>query len=71
MELSNFIEYGMSGLILGVLVWVIKISQKERKEISKAHHEQVDKIVSVVSGTKEVIAGFKETIRGCVYHNKK
>ncbi len=76
--LTVFAQFGFAGIILAVLIWQLRISSAERRDMHVHHHDHIGKIVSVVDRNseamrdiKEVLASFKEIVRQHTsQHNK-
>lgn len=62
--IESFAQFGLSGLILGVLVYVLYSNSKERRDMAGRHENTVKGVVSVVRENNEVVANNSKVLEG-------
>ncbi len=68
----DFLQFGIAGLILAILVWQLRISAAERRAMRNENQTQVnkfaesfDKNTAAFHGIQNTLISFKEIIRKC------
>ncbi len=64
MTFDTFSKFGLPGLILAVLVFVLWTNSKERKETAERHEQTIRGIVKVVKENNHVVAKIGKVLEG-------
>ena len=81
-DFSIFAQYGIAGIVLGILVWLISVCAKERthlresflqaiKEQGEANRLVLQAHTQAMQEMKEVMASTREVLRNCKFNQGK
>lgn len=62
---ADITQFGFSGVLLVVVVWQIKFSDKRDRSNVDRLIEVIERNNKVMDNVREVVAGFKEVVRRC------